>query len=556
MAFFVPGSSGSRVCGVLLPALLLCLAWQPALADGVSLKELEQLSERFVVRKRISLPVELRGRNKIQKVTYGHKRIGFFKSKNWKLIGSKYLEISFIPPSYRYPTMFKAQSSAGRSIIIGAHKARSPVPNIFRQVKVRLQKGELAHRFYLLNGALPRKSLHQNPSSAKASLDPEMYRRNHHRFTYLMVINRLGEVVWLHVPMVDETLFSSYLSAKKVGDGYYGLMFGKHSGYFEIVKYTGQVMRDFSSKDAAKPFVMHHDFETMGSKKLYAVGNEVKDLYSFTKKSSDRGKTFVTDTLIGIDLLSGRYEKLLDFNNLFHPGKTPFMTGDPIDDKKFVLWGEPKADLDFLHINAVDYVPGEGVLVSFRNISKVGMVDYKFSKVLWTLGSDPQDRYRIASKAHRFQHQHTPFMPSKSTMVLFDNAISTRQSRVVKYRLLPSASGAQLMWEFKPSPPLFSKDRSSVYPIPGQDLYGVYFVKPLASHEKVASIPHRDIYFEVHSNTAVVKAKLEIIFPVASPGYRMMPISSLSDDPAEGLAEKPSSPSARLETSATEEQRL
>ena len=128
-------------------------------------------------------------------------------------------------------------------------------------------------------------------------------------------------------------------------------MFGKHSGYFEIVKYTGVVARDFSSKDARVPFVMHHDYETLGAKKLFAVGNEKKDLYTFTKNPADKGKTFVSDTLIGIDLIKGTSQKLMSFTKRFHPGITPYITGDHPSDKKFVHWNTPKADFDFLHIN-------------------------------------------------------------------------------------------------------------------------------------------------------------------------------------------------------------
>ena len=92
------------------------------------------------------------------------------------------------------------------------------------------------------------------------------------------------------------------MSAKKIGDGYFGIMFGKHSGYFEVAKYNGEILREFSSRDAAEPFAMHHDFETIGSNKLYAVGNtKIEDLYSYTKTLPTKAK-LLTDTIIGINL--------------------------------------------------------------------------------------------------------------------------------------------------------------------------------------------------------------------------------------------------------------
>lgn len=515
----------SWIKALLLSGLIWSGSWLWGVqAQGMSTQKLANLSERFI--NTIQFDATQIHPEKIQQIIYGHRDIGFFKTSSWRINSQKQLEMSFVAPSYKRAIHFYVQYKNGPILSLGQQIFTSPTPKIFTTNIIRILSGNLSSPFYLLNGALPRKALIQHNFKSD---DPELFRRNHHRFTYVMIINRLGEIVWIHVPVIDDSLFSSYLSSKEVGQGYYGLMFGKHSGYFEIVKYSGEVMRDFSSKDTQIPFVMHHDFETLGAKKLFAVGNEQKKLYPFTRNPAHKGQSFVSDTIIGIDLVKGQSRRLMGFTSWFHPGITPFVTGDREGDKKFVMWGAPKADFDFLHINGLDYVSEwDGVLVSFRNISKVGLLDSQFQKMLWTLGSENSDTYTIHKTSDQFVHQHTPFVTSQNTLMLFDNSIHRKRSRVVEYQL--TNRGAELIWEYEPSTPLFSKDRSSVHPLQG-DRFGIYFVKPLIGQQKRASQPHKDIYIEVNrqkKETAVVS----ITFPVASPGYRMRPVSTISDDQA------------------------
>lgn len=488
----------------------------------MSTAELANLSQQFVTTVHLTTP-RLRA-SKLQAVIYGHPDLGFFAASEWSQPNSHTITLDIVAPTYKRAIQFYGRTTYDEYIFLGQRSLTSPTPKLFTTNRVKIIAGTLASPFYLLNGALPRKSLLQPQFQSN---DPELFRRNHHRFTYVMIINRLGEIVWIHVPVIDETLFSSYLSPKAVGRGYYGLMFGKHSGYFEIVKYSGEVMRKFSSKDAGSPFVMHHDYETLGAKKLFAVGNEKKSLYRYTRNPAHKDQTFVSDTIIGIDLLQGKYRKLMSFTRWFHPGITPYITGDARDDKKFVKWGEAKANFDFLHINSVDYIKEwNGVLVSFRNISKVGLLDVQFNKVLWTLGSEATDTYTIAHAKDQFRHQHTPIPTGPDSLALFDNGITRKRSRVVEYKL--AKSGAELIWEFEPSTPLFAKDRSSVFPLDG-DGFAIYFVKPVIGNQSRPAEPHMDIYLEV-DRAKTELGVMSITFPVASPGYRMIPIATLSDD--------------------------
>ena len=499
-------------------------------AKALTMNELAGLSNEFEKKLSFKLPSKLK--SNIESIVYGSSHVGYFEASDWKKTQTG-IDVSIIPPSYMTKTEIIAKLSNGKSYLLQDDYFKSPLPPLFSNLKIEVEKGKLENSFYLLNGALPRRGLF-NPNFS--SLEPSFYKKNANRFTYLMIVNKLGEVVWAHVPVIDGALFGSYLSAKRVGDGYYGIMFGKHSGYFEVAKYDGEVVRDFSSRDAAKPFAMHHDFETIGSDKLYAVGNKIEDLYKFTKNPKHKGKTFLTDTLIGINLKKGTSKELKDFSSMFNPDITPYYTGDAPGDKKFAVWGKPKVDLDFLHINAVDYVKDKGVLVSFRNISKVALIDSKFNHVKWTLGSQPTDTFYIEKPEDRFLQQHTPVMLSDDVLMVFDNAAKTKHSRAVKYYLNRKNGKASKIWEFKSAEQFYSKDRSSVAVLPSGN-YGVFYVNPKVRGSKSSVIPHRDYYYEVDQKTGRELARMKITYGVSSPGYRVLPISTIGRD--KFLGERP-----------------
>lgn len=519
-------------------------------ANGQSPLELGRLSASF--EKTIEFEVKDTLLKDISEVVYGHSKVGYFSAKDWKR-SKQGLQVTILPPSYKVPIEFILVHNDARRTLVHRENFRSPLPKIFDNVKLTVESGKLANPFYLMNGALPRRLL-LDPNFK--SFDPQFYQKNANRFTYLMIINRMAEIVWVHVPIIEGSLFGSYISSKRIGNGFYGIMFGKHSGYFEVVKYDGGVLRRFSSRDAVVPFAMHHDFETIGSKKLYAVGNKMDDLFKYTKDPSDKNKIFLTDTIIGINLEKGTSSILKDFLPVYNPGNTPYYTGDSPDDKKFVVWDKPKADIDFLHINAVEYVENQGVLVSFRNISKVAMLDTKFSKIIWSVGDQKTDTFSIRDRSDMFVHLHTPSLLPDGTLLLFDNAAKDRRSRAIRYKFDYVKGLAEKVWEFYPPQIMYSKDRSSVYQLPNGN-FGVYFVNPKLNRSLSSVIPHRDIYFEVSSGLPPVEktkkigglghgilgvpdsslnhkseimAKLRIEYGAASPGYRMIPVPSIGKD--------------------------
>jgi EmrB/QacA subfamily drug resistance transporter len=74
---------------------------------------------------------------------------------------------------------------------------------------------------------------------------------------------------------------------------------------------------------------------------------------------------------------------------------------------------------DAYHVNAVQLLSGDRMLVSMRNTSAIYMVDIKSGKILWTLGGKDSS-FTVPSDAH-FEWQHDAQMVNGNTVTMFDD---------------------------------------------------------------------------------------------------------------------------------------
>ena len=242
---------------------------------------------------------------------------------------------------------------------------------------------------------------------------------------------------------------------------------------------------------------MHHDFLVASKDVFYAVSSKSARLKKWGV--ANQQATFLADTLIKVDLSRGLFEEKFDFLDIYHPRKDSFWSGDQPDDKKFVLWGEPKADFDFLHINSIDFVrerPHRGYLVSVRNISKVVLLDESLQRVKWTFGSEKRDTFHIKNEDEQFLHQHTPTLIAKDKIMLFDNGREEKSSRVLVYQMDRKKNSAEIIWEYSPKPTLYSKNRSSAYQLDNGNVLA-YFVSPAVGGATRPAVPNADYVVEV-----------------------------------------------------------
>ncbi len=96
---------------------------------------------------------------------------------------------------------------------------------------------------------------------------------------------------------------------------------------------------------------------------------------------------------------------------------------------------------EWTHANTVAPLDGDRVLVSFRNISTVGIIDKKTGKFLWKLGYDV------------LSHQHDPSLLPGGNILVFDNGPHRRDMTLPYSRVIEvDPATSQIVWQYMDRP--------------------------------------------------------------------------------------------------------
>lgn len=109
------------------------------------------------------------------------------------------------------------------------------------------------------------------------------------------------------------------------------------------------------------------------------------------------------------------------------------------------------------HGNAIEIDTDGNLLVSFRNMDEITKIHAQMGAILWRMGGRRNEFTFRNDPLNGFSHQHGIRRLSNGNIILFDNGNlhSPPQSRAVEYRLDEINKTADLVWEYRPSPPLY-----------------------------------------------------------------------------------------------------
>jgi hypothetical protein len=116
----------------------------------------------------------------------------------------------------------------------------------------------------------------------------------------------------------------------------------------------------------------------------------------------------------------------------------------------------PNPVWDWAHLNTIELTAdGTSVLLSSRNQNTLFMVDMESGGVEWMLGE--RGDFEIAP-GDQFYHQHAPEFLPNGNILLFDNGLDgTRNySRAIELSYDVEARTAEVVWEYRPQPDLFT----------------------------------------------------------------------------------------------------
>jgi hypothetical protein len=496
-------------------ALLLVILPDTVVAAGRSAMAVHtKLAARFT--QAVDLPLTATS-STVDRVVYGNRQYGYFETDNFQIDGKR-IRITLIPPGFKFPIEFHVRMrlpAGDRSSLIGKQTFKSPLPAAYTGVQIKT-KGVFSENFYLISAALPKSSLSNYDA---IPVRPDLPMKNKSRFTFLIIVNRFGEIVWAYVPHRGDEYFNSYIYGRPLGGGEYGIVMGKKDGYFAVVNFEGKKLHEVDLKHAAEgdKYPMHHDFDLGPDNELYTITNNTY----FSKKER---KSYLTNMILKVDLRTKKPEIVKDLLEVYHPDSTLHWSEHSEKDQ-FVTWGGEPADHDFTHANSIRFVDGKGVLLSLRHLDTIVMLDQDFKEVEWTIGRTARDTYQVVGPT-AFSHQHAPVFVGDNRLLLFDNGFEQRESRVIELGLDPSSKKVSLEWEFKAKPSLYSSNRSAATKLSNGNILAL-FVDPVIGGGKKPQNSRVDIMLEIDRESRRDIAAMRFFYFAVSPGYRAEPVATI-----------------------------
>ena len=124
--------------------------------------------------------------------------------------------------------------------------------------------------------------------------------------------------------------------------------------------------------------------------------------------------------------------------------------------------------VDYFHQNAVDVDLDGNFLLSSRNLSQIIKIDRNTGNIIWKLGGKENEFSFINEHEENsptyFSYQHDIAVLPNGNITLFDNGNQhpTPYSRAVEYKLDRVDKTAELVWEYRHSPDIFTSAMGSV----------------------------------------------------------------------------------------------
>ncbi len=491
--------------------------------SGLNLPASLLRNETFAVPKSIA-PAAVDG------IIYGNSSYGFFKVP--ATLGKNGISAEFFPPGYIKPIEFYvALKNSGERHFLGSRKFNSPFAKAKFSPPVERQ-GTFSRPYFISTWFL----------DADTPVP--------------LILNREGEPVWA----AAVTGARSNVPAR----GYVPLKIAPEK-ILILGGVTGMSYWQMDAKSGTgpvtqiqRPGIFHHVFDYLkDSNELIALGYDCRPLswweenspafagvFNWIKAVRLPRRTYAGASIIRVNLTTGESRQVWTTADSF-PYKTNPSLSLLNDMDRFLDVKSPgeymalkrspaltvknfgvDCDVDWSHDNSVRFYPGQGYLVSIRNLNKVVMIG-EDGKLKWSLGGKVGDTYRIRHPQDQFSMQHDAWLIGSDRVLLFDNHVPYRgwldkrfdkPSRIAQYHLTPGR--AVLEWSF-------------VLPAPRADIRGT--VHPLADGRVLAFDPGmsgRNLrFFELARNeSGLAAAYMEIGYPYAHRPLEARPIDSIAGE--------------------------
>jgi hypothetical protein len=247
------------------------------------------------------------------------------------------------------------------------------------------------------------------------------------------VVDAAGEVVWYR-----ETRGGANGSVRRASGTF--LMIDEGQGLLEVTP-AGRVLAEVAQDSAQRR--IHHDVLETASGSVLLLAQEWGE---------GRGTSIAGEAVWEWTPETGALRKRWSVWDHLHPERD---------------WGALSVPHDWLHANAISRGARGNLLMSFHYLNQVISIAPGYGGVEWRLGG--VNATITLPDAGRFTGQHTAAEIQPDRVLLFDNGferVTERYSRALELQLDRASGTATALWEWRPSPDIWSRIVGSARRLP------------------------------------------------------------------------------------------
>ena len=274
---------------------------------------------------------------------------------------------------------------------------------------------------------------------------------------YLTAVDQQGHVVWYYLTPPEYPVPAAETSAYPIIQRANGNLL-YIAAYHSLDELTpdGRIVWRFRSESgpASRP---HHEVVEQADGRLLYLGAETR-LIDDSRNGGLPGVPVVGDTLHVIDYQTGAEAEVWN----------AFATLDATQRPQQWNGWKIREDLDWTHANAMNIGARGNVIISLRHLDQIISLSPDFKTIEWKLGG-PDSSFSFPNPADRFWGQHSVVELPNGRILLFDNGNYRPDgefSRVLELELDFVTMSARKVWEYAPTPEIFSDKVSNVVRLP------------------------------------------------------------------------------------------
>lgn len=177
-------------------------------------------------------------------------------------------------------------------------------------------------------------------------------------------------------------------------------------------------------------YIENHSIENH-EYQMYALGHYIVTSYSAMEVDNipeeltlDGSTTGKVAAAVFQEIIEG--ELVFEFNSTNYPELYEYSADRNI-------FGEEEHQ-DYIHMNSVIIDPSDNnYILSLRSLDSIVKIDSQTSEIVWVLGGKG-DMFGISDK-YQFSRQHFATISELGTLTLYDNGVTSEQSRVLEFEL-------------------------------------------------------------------------------------------------------------------------